>query len=159
MFIYTARINKRRLAAGAAALILLCGTALAVSNQSDKSSVDVSVSVEAPKKVKSNEDKIAYLESYGWQVNPNPVAVEELLIPEEFDDTYTKYLELQNSQGFDLSEYCGKRIKRYTYEITNYPTGETGVQISLLIYKNKVVGGEVLSAQLDGFLHGLRMPT
>ena len=46
----------------------------------------------------------------------------------------------------------------YTYEITNYPTGETGILANLLIYKNTVIGGEVLSPQLDGFLHGLAMP-
>ena len=159
MFIFTARINKRRLAAGAAALVLLCSTALAVGTLSDERSVDAAASVAAPTKVKTNEDRIAYLESYGWQVTPDAVAVEELLIPEEFDETYDKYLALQSSQGFDLSEYCGKRIKRYTYEITNYPTGESGVQVSLLVYKNKVVGGDVLSPQLNGFLHGLQMPT
>jgi len=58
-----------------------------------------------------------------------------------------------------LTKCAGKRVKRYTYEITNYPTGESGVQANLLIYKNTVVGGEVLSAQLDGFLHGLTMPS
>ena len=159
MFILTARINRRRLAAGAAALALLCGAALAIGTVNDDRTVGAAASVSAPKKVKTNEDRIAYLESYGWQVNPKPLAVEELLIPEEFDETYTEYLALQNSQGFDLSKYCGKRVKRCTYEIINYPTGETGVQISLLVYKNEVVGGEVLSAQLNGFLHGLEMPT
>ena len=58
-----------------------------------------------------------------------------------------------------MKKYAGKRLKRYTYEITNYPTGESGVQVNLLIYKNTVVGGEVLSAQLDGFLHGLTPPS
>jgi hypothetical protein len=48
---------------------------------------------------------------------------------------------------------------RYTYEITNYPTGETGVQASLLVYKNAVIGGEVLSAKQNGFVHSLKMPT
>lgn len=159
MFIFTARINKRRLAAGAAALVLLCGTALAVGSLDTGHSVNTAASVTAPKKVKTNEDRIAYLESFGWQVEPDAVAVEELQIPEEFDETYDEYLALQAAQGFDLTEYCGKRVKRYTYEITNYPTGEAGVQVSLLLYKNKVVGGEVLSAQLDGFLHSLEMPT
>ena len=158
MFILTARVNRKRLAAAAAALVLLCGTALAVSGLSAEHSVGTAATAAAPKKVKTNEDRIAYLESYGWQVNPEPVAVEELLIPEEFDETYTEYLALQESQGFDLTQYCGKRVKRCTYEITNYPTGETGVQASLLIYKNQVVGGEVLSAQLNGFLHGLKRP-
>lgn len=158
MFILTARVNRRRLAAGAAALVLLCGTAFAVGSLGAEHSVGAAASAVAPKKVKTNEDRIAYLESCGWQVNPEPVAVEELLIPEEFDETYTEYLALQESQGFDLTKYCGKRVKRYAYEIVNYPTGEVGVQAALLIYKNEVVGGEVLSAQLNGFLHGLERP-
>jgi len=158
MFILTARINRRRLAAGAAAVVLLCGTALTVRTVNADRSVGTVVSATAPKKVKTNENRIEYLESYGWQVSEEPVSVEELLIPEEFDETYEEYLALQQSQGFDLTEYCGKRVKRYTYEITNYPSGEGGVQVSLLIYKNQVIGGEVLSPQLNGFLHGLNMP-
>ncbi len=161
MFILTARVDRRRLAAGAAALVLLCGGALAIGSLhagATTGSVGTVAPASAPKKVKTNEDRIAYLESYGWQVDPEPVAVEELLIPEQFDESYTEYLRLQQSQGFDLTQYQGKRVKRCTYEILNYPTGEAGVQVSLLIYKNKVVGGEVLSAQLDGFLHGLERP-
>ena len=71
---------------------------------------------------------------------------------------YSQYLELQASQGFELTDYCGKRVKRYTYEITNYPTGESGIQAGLLVYKSTVIGGDVLSAQLGGFIHGLEMP-
>lgn len=41
----------------------------------------------------------------------------------------------------NLSKYAGKRVKRYTYEITNYPTGETGILANLLIYKNTVIRG------------------
>ena len=87
-----------------------------------------------------------------------PIATQELLIPEEMDESYDDYLALQSQQGFDLQKYAGKRVKRYTYEILNYPTGEAEVQVNLLIRKNTVVGGEVLSPQLDGFLHGLSMP-
>ena len=55
-------------------------------------------------------------------------------------------------------QYAGKRVKRYTYEIYNYPSGEAGVQANLLVYRNTVFGGEVLSPLLNGFLHGLAMP-
>ena len=112
----------------------------------------------SPKGVKSNEDRVAYLEGYGWQVLEEPLATEELLIPEEMDESYDDYLSLQASQGFDLEQYAGKRVKRYTYEITNYPTGESGIQAGLLVYKSTVIGGDVLSAQLGGFIHGLEMP-
>ena len=159
MFIFTARLHRKRLAAAAAALVLLCGAALALSSPGADTAVDAPTPPSSPTKVKTAEDRIAFLESYGWQVAPEPVLVEEMLIPETFDESYTEYLSLQQSQGFDLTEYCGKRVKRYTYEITNYPTGESGVQVSLLIYKNTVIGGEVLSPTADGFLHGLEMPT
>lgn len=157
MFILTAKLKRERLIAGAAAVAALCAVvAIAVGVISVQGGT---VSASADQKgVKTNEDRVAYLESFGWTVEPEPLAVEELLIPEEFDETYTQYLELQKSQGFDLAQYCGKRLKRYTYEVTNYPTGETGVQAGLLLYKNTVVGGDVLSAQLGGFIHGLEMP-
>ena len=159
MFIWTAKLHRGKIVAGAVAVCLLVGAAALVGGSLSARGVDaVSPSPMSPKGVKSNEDRVAYLESYGWQVAPDAVAVEELLIPEEFDETYDQYLALQAGQGFDLGKYQGKRVKRYTYEVTNYPTGETGVQAGLLIYKNTVVGGEVLSSQLGGFIHGLAMP-
>ncbi len=97
------------------------------------------------------------LQSYGWEVSQEPLATQELLVPVKFDES-DDYLALQTEQGFDLSKYAGKRVKRYTYEVLNYPTGETGVQADLLIYNNVVIGGEVLSPRLDGFLHGLSLP-
>ena len=159
MFIWTAKLHRGRLLAGAVALVVLCGAAALVGGALSARGVDrVSTTPASPKGIKTNEDRVAYLESYGWQVSADPIAVEELLIPDEFDETYDQYLALQSEQGFDLTKYQGKRVKRYTYEITNYPTGETGVQVGILVYKNTVVGGEVLSSQLDGFIHGLSMP-
>ena len=108
--------------------------------------------------ISSNEDRVSFLSQYGWQVNQEPLVTEELTIPKEMDESYDEYLELQTAQGFDLTKYAGKRVKRYTYEITNYLSGETGVQANLLIYRDKVVGGEVLSPQMNGFVHGLSMP-
>ena len=157
MFIITAKLHRGRLLAVAAAAVVVCG-ALVAGHVLTGTGAAVSTAA-SPKGVKTNEDRVAYLESYGWTVSAEPISVEELVVPEEFDETYTQYLELQKSQGFDLAQYCGKRLKRYTYEVTNYPTGETGVQAGLLLYKNTVVGGDVLSAQLGGFIHGLEMPT
>lgn len=156
MLIVTAKMPKRKLSLGVAAAALLCCCAIALNfGQAIGASASA---LPSPKGVKSNQDRVDYLSAYGWQVSDEPTATQELLIPEEMDDSYTEYLALQNSQGFDLQKYAGKRVKRYTYEIFNYPTGETGVQANLLICKNTVVGGEVLSPRLDGFLHGLAMP-
>lgn len=158
MLIVTAKMPKRKLALGVAAAALVCCCALAL-NLGQSLTREVSAStLPSPKGVKSNQDRVDYLSAYGWQVAEEPLASQELLIPERMDESYDQYLSLQGEQGFDLGKYAGKRVKRYTYEITNYPTGETGVQANLLICRNTVVGGEVLSPQLDGFLHGLAMP-
>jgi len=159
VLIVTAKIPRRKLALWALAATALCCCALLVNTGALRASRGVETTAAVnPKGVKSNEDRLEYLASYGWQVKETPLATQELIIPGEFDESYTEYLSLQNEQGFDLEKYAGKRVKRYTYEITNYPTGESGAQLNLLIYRNTVVGGEVLSAELDGFLHGLSMP-
>ena len=110
------------------------------------------------KGVRTNRDRVDFLRSFGWEVAEEPLATQEMVIPQEFDDSYAQYIDLQRQQGFDLERYAGKRAKRYSYEILNYPSGETGVQANLLLYKTTVIGGEVLSPRLDGFLHGLSMP-
>ena len=159
MIILTAKLPRhRKLTIGVAVAALACCAALVLTLGGGPAREASASAVPSPKGVKSNEDRVAYLQSDGWEVSAEPLATEELLIPKEMDASYDDYLALQSGQGFDLSKYAGKRVKRYTYEITNYPTGETGILANLLIYKNTVIGGEVLSPQLDGFLHGLAMP-
>ena len=158
MFIVTAKVRKGRIAAVAVAAAVVCGIFLTGSVLAGGRDTAASAAV-SPKGIKTNEDRIAYLSSYGWMVSEEPISVEELIIPETFDETYSQYLELQAAQGFDLTQYAGKRVKRYTYQVNNYPTGETGVQAGLLRYKNTVIGGDVLSAQLGGFIHGLERPS
>jgi len=156
MFIVTARLPKKKLLAGCAALLCCCVVVVtAVALSAGGSAVAASAEV---KGVRDNDDRVSYLSQLGWTVSSQPIATEELLIPDKFDETYAGYLALQEEQGFDLSRYHGKRVKRYTYEITNYPTGQTGIQAALLVYKNTIIGGEVLSPVTGGFLHGLAMP-
>ncbi len=158
MFIVTTKLHRKRAVLGVVAIVLCCAAFAAAQLNGNPDAISSSATGVSTKGIRTNEDRISYLGSYGWEVAEEPNATEELQLPEEFDETYTAYLDIQSQQGFDLTTYCGKRVKRYTYQITNYPTGETGVLVNLLIYKNTVIGGEVLSTQLDGFMHGLAMP-
>ena len=161
MLIVTAKVPRRALTLGGVlAALLLSVTALLPSVSVLLPAVQEASAAAAPspKGVRSNEDRIDYLGAYGWEVSAEPIAAQELLIPSEMDESYQEYLTLQAQQGFSLEKYAGKRVKRYTYEVYNYPSGESGVQANLLIYRNTVVGGEILSPRLDGFLHGLAMP-
>ena len=154
MFIVTARVPKKQLLAASAAALCCVFAVFAFALTLRGRAVAASAEV---KNVKTNDDRLAYLNSLGWQVSPQPTATEELLIPEDFDESYQGYLKLQADQGFDLTQYRGKRVKRYTYQLTNYPSQDEPVQISLLIYKNRVVGGQIQSSS-GSFLHGLALP-
>ena len=151
VFIWTAKLSKKKIVLTLAAVV--CATAAAVTLLGPQRA-EASASV-SPKGVKTEEDRVSYLQEWGWQVNPQAALVEELELPKEFGPEYSQYLELQTGQGFDLTKYAGKRVRRYTYEVLNYPTGETGVVAHLLTCKNTVIGGEVLGGS---FLHGLSMP-
>ena len=100
--------------------------------------------------------RIQFIESLGWQVEEGDFM--EINIPEEFDDVYNNYNDLQKTQGFDLEKYKGKRAMHYSYTIKNYPTGEEGVTLCLVVYKDKIIAGDVSSPKLDSFMHGLEMP-
>ena len=155
MIIVTARIPKRRLLAGGITALCCCA-AVAAALILTLGGRAVTASAEV-KHIRTNDDRLAYLSGLGWEVSLQPIATEELLVPEQFDDSYTDYLKLQEDQGFDLTRYCGKRIKRYTYQLTNYPDQNEPMQIALLIYKNKVIGGQIQSAS-GSVLHGLTLP-
>lgn len=153
MFILSARLTKKRLCLivlGAG--VLLCLIIMLVSVYR------VNNSYAGYSKVETAEDRLVFIRSFGWQIKEEPVQVEEVLIPESFDGVYEEYNDIQKEQGLDLTKNAGRLCTKYTYEITNYPTGEKGVLINLLVYKGTVIGGDVMSPKLDGFMHGFNMP-
>ncbi len=98
-------------------------------------------------------ERAKFLLTYGWEVSTVPLEVVEVTIPNEFNDVYEKYNQLQISQGFDLTEYKGKAVTRYTYSIINYPDGIENVRANLLVYKNRVIGGDICTLDIQGFMH------
>ncbi|GAA6397541.1 DUF4830 domain-containing protein [Solibaculum mannosilyticum] len=104
------------------------------------------------------QERIQFIAQYGWEVEEDPVEVAEVAIPAQFNEVYETYNAIQKKQGFDLSRYQGKRVKRWCYQITNYPGYDGEVRVNLLVCDNKVVGGDVSSVALDGFMHGFTLP-
>ena len=106
-------------------------------------------------KIKTNEDRINFLSQFGWEVKSEPVESADITLPSDFDKIFTGYNEIQKRQGLDLSKYKNKTVTRYTYEITNYDGYNGTVYANILVYRNKVIGGDVCSADVRGFMHGL----
>ena len=103
----------------------------------------------------TTEARVEYLASLGREVDPASETAKEVVLPDEMGGVLAEYNELQKQQGFDLSQYCGEVCESYTYVLTSYPSGETGVIAQLFIYKGRVIGGDIHSAYLGGFMHGL----
>ncbi len=105
----------------------------------------------------TNEQRINYLKQFGWEVKEEPSEIVEVAIPTEFNDVYEKYNVIQKKQGFDLSAYRGKSVKRWTYDVTNYPDNRPNVKANILVFDGKVIGGDICSLELDGFMHGFKL--
>jgi hypothetical protein len=97
---------------------------------------------------------VQFLKLCGWETEAEAVAVTEVTIPAVFDGIYATYNQLQSEMGLDLTGYKNKTVKRYTYIVTNYTYHGT-VYANLLIYDNKVIGGDITSANVDGFQKSL----
>ena len=102
------------------------------------------------------EEILEFISSFGWEVSAEPDEIREVVIPVEFDDVYKDYNQIQLSQGYDLTQYAGQRAKNWTFTVLNYPgyEGKEYIKINLLICNGTVIGGDVCSVRLDGFMHG-----
>ena len=155
MVVVTAKVSKGKLVAIILILAVVVGLLVVLGSSAEQGATAES----AVTTVESNDDRVAYLQSLGWQVNPEPVESQEVRIPAELPDVLQKYNELQQSQGYDLSQYGGKTVKRYVYEVLNYPDTTESYYLTLLVHKDVIIGGDVTSAAQNGLMQGLQYPS
>lgn len=161
MLIVAKKVHPRRilLCAVLLAAVAVCGGVWSGMGQAAGETRTAAGLTPDPTGIRSDEDRVAYLRSWGWLTSEEPASVEDLLIPETLDSSYRQYLDLQKSQGFDLTAYAGKTVKRYTYAVHNYPGLQQNIWASLLMDKKTVIGGEIFCSQGDGFTQGLAYPS
>lgn len=153
MFVFTAKLNRRRAVIALAALAaVLCAVILLAGKRGEARAGSLS----SP--AGTNEQRVALLTELGWQVSPEPVEEQTVVIPREFSPIYEEYNALQQAQGFDLKKYAGLEATRYTYEVRNYPDCEDRVYADMVVYRGKLIAGDVQSSALDGFMRGLAYP-
>ena len=152
MLIWTTRISKKRVILAGAVLGLALIACVALFNAGHESAKD------AAPQLTNNEERVAYLQSMGWEILPEPVETLQFLLPAKLEEPYLSYNELQDSQGFDLSSCCGKQVARYTYAVSNYPGRDSGVQATLYVCEGVPVAGDILCAGADGFQTTLVYP-
>lgn len=159
MFVFSVESKKLRAAAiiAAAAVSAAVIVTLIFTHGRSSQPKKTTASAELSYKAATGAERLKFISQFGWEVDEDPAEVSEIIIPEEFDAVYENYNTIQRAQGLDLSAYRGKRVKRWTYTIRNYPGYEKNsdcVRINLLVFDGLVIGGDVCSTELNGFMHG-----
>lgn len=152
MFVCAVKASKRQIVAVVICVVLLAVMLILAFRPSAASPTAAVI------RAADNDQRVAYLLSLGFEVDPEG-EVREVLIPDVFDDPFTAYNALQQQAGMDLTPYHGKRLKCFTYTVKNYPD-PAPVQAHLYVYKDRIVAGDISSAAQDGFSRPLiRMDT
>ena len=107
----------------------------------------------------SNDGRVHFLKSFGWEVQNTPKESGQVLIPKESNEVFDRYNALQKCQNYDLSKFAGKKVMRYVYEVTNYPGATQPVYATVLVYKNQVVGGDITNTAPGGKIQGFAFPS
>ncbi len=153
MVVMTAKVNKKKIAIVAVAVVALIVLICVLAGGKDSK-----VPTEQPTSISTNDGRVKFLSDFGWEVTPAPVETQQVKIPAETTEVYDRYNALQMSQGFDLTQYAGKTATRYVYEIRNYPEATDPVYATLLIYKDQVIGGDITNTSASGVVQGFQMP-
>lgn len=152
MFVYSVQSKHIKALALGVFVVFTVISLMVLSRESKMTSNDGSLNLKAS----THEDRMNFVSQFGWELEEEPIEIKEIIIPTEFDDTYTAYNQIQKEQGFDLLEYAGERAKRWTYIVKNYEGYENKecIHVNILVHDGIVIGGDVCSVELDGFMHG-----
>lgn len=151
MFVMTARVHKKKiLLIGAAALALIAIVIALFSGGAQPTSASGNVT--------GNDDRLQFLAAFGWEVAVSPVESGQVRVPEGSSQVFDRYNELQKTMGYDLSEYAGKTVMRYVYQVKNYPGATAEVFATLLISNNQIIGGDITDTSANGKVQGFAKP-
>lgn len=101
-------------------------------------------------------DRRDFLSALGYSAVGDAKSTVSYTLPDALDAVLLGYNELQKKQGFDLSDYCGKELTRYTYEIENYEGYSGKVYANLITYRDRIVGADLTgTGEGKGFVRTL----
>ena len=155
MFIYSVRASTLRFAAIVAVGIAVFAALFIFIPPYEEEASGLEVAAVSYENIKTDEQRRAFLASLGYEVDTSPCESVSVKIPREFDKIYAGYNEMQKVLGFDLSKYKNKEVERHTYTLASYDGYEGTVYANLIVYRGKIVGGDICSADAGGFVHGL----
>ena len=151
MLIMTTKVDKRKLLIALAAVLAAIAGLLLLGRDDAQPTANLTAA-------DTNDARVKFLTDLGWEVTASPAEATEVRIPREADEVFSRYNELQKNQGYDLTKYAGKKFMRYVYQINNFPDAKEPVYATLLVYKDRIIGGDITDTTPGGRVQGL-VPT
>lgn len=155
MFIFSVKADKRKICVILAVILLIVTSAIVLTKLHNSSPTAECAGIKYSLSAGTNAERVSFFSQFGWKVETEPVEIKDVAIPETFNDVYTNYNIIQKDQGLDLTQYAGKTCKQWVYSVTNYPESPD-VRGTILVYDNRVIGGDLSTVALDGFMTGFR---
>lgn len=151
MLIMTTKVDKRKLLIALAAVLAAIAGLLLLGRDDAQPTANLTAA-------DTNDARVKFLTDLGWEVTASPAEATEVRIPREADEVFSRYNELQKNQGYDLTKYAGKKVMRYVYQINNFPDAKEPVYATLLVCKDRIIGGDITDTTPGGRVQGL-VPT
>lgn len=144
MLVMTTKVNKKKIAIifGAVVAFIVMLVIILSSRQAVSTGADMTVS--------SNDDRVQFLASFGWEVVTSPAETSQVRIPAESSEVFERYNTLQKAMGYDLAPYAGKTVMRYVYTVKNFPGATEPVYATILICDNRIIGGDITDTSANG---------
>ncbi len=107
-----------------------------------------------------NDDRyvlaVEFLNENGLKVVEESKKCDIVTIPTVFDDTFAAYNELQKEQGFDLQKYAGKKVMRFSFELSGYDEQENDIYFATVyMINNEIIAADIYSSSVNGFMTGV----
>lgn len=102
------------------------------------------------------EGREMFLKELGWEIDTTSEDCRNVVIPESMEGIMQEYNRIQQEQGYDLSKHAGESCKQYSYFVTNYPNCSQTVIVTLYIQGKQIIAGDIHTAEINGFMHGLK---
>lgn len=134
--------GRSRLPAAVGVILLICAAVWIVFRLFANGSSGISG--------ESNAQRIAYIESFGWDPGISHTDTKEVRIPVNFDEVYQEYNNLQKKQGFDLKKYRAHTVRQYTYQIKRTDDDPVPLYAHLLVENGIIIGADITSAEAGG---------
>ncbi len=87
----------------------------------------------------THQKRMEFLSYYKIAVNETPISVKETILPQEMSGNFKEYNRIIVKGGFNLTDFCGKSVTIYSYEIISSPEKT----VDLILCDNKIIAGNI----------------